>query len=207
MNCETTIDPKIIQITNQYQQVAGGFCRFFEALSPRTSLLSNLWRSSDFLNGKYSGTGDCKQMNRSRVIQSFAGVAETYLTQLADQRNADMLHPTTASDCTYHGRKGCVLDDLRPPLCLSHVSDQAELKERFNIYGDRLPNWIRETLEQVMLGGTDKKDVEAKVYQIDQLTAYISTFPILSEAEQLEDRLQKYADFLKKRRATHSSVV
>lgn len=179
-------ETELVRIASQYTTIAGSFRQMFDALSPRTGILNNEWRSQ----GSFKNVGSCKSMSRTVAISSYEGAARDYLIFLADQKNQQTSGVNTLTDCAYHREKGgCVLQDLMNPFCLEHITYPRELEDRFNIYGYRLMAWIRQTLKQVMAGEADEDFISQKVYQINYLTSYIETFPMLTEEEQVRGTL------------------
>lgn len=97
--------------------------------------------------------------------------------------------------CPYHrSNKGCNLDDLKSPFCLSYIENGNEIYERFGINlreGD-----IRDILTIILLAGTNPYDIKAvgrpeinrefiknTLIGIDALITTIESFPILHSEE------------------------
>lgn len=178
------------RIVYQYRTLVGGYNRLFRELSLRTN--GELWRKDD----KFKGVGSCIYADRSYSETYIEGQARARIIELRGERNKDK-GGKSKIDCPYHrpGR-GCILDDLKSPLCIEHVDNPGELRERFGIDGYSLKRRIHDSLERVLWGAAATEErgehvnpesndgfVVKESEEIERIISHVKTFPVLHQDE------------------------
>ncbi len=166
-----------------YRCIAGAFDRMWQATNLRTKSAS--WRRD--------GVGSCHYVyddSFGLVILNYPKLIRARLEELADQRSWEVPGQSNIT-CPFHRRnKGCILGDLKSPLCLDFFDDgqEEEIKENFGI---TIPP-SKDILEIAGLAGTliymgikldpafIRSVIRGTLKEVRQVTAYIETFPILS---------------------------
>lgn len=126
--------------------------------------------------------GTCREMNKTTAEWGLEGSVKDELIVLREERNETTSGKSTC--CPYHRPgKGCVLADLKSPVCLAHIENPQELRERLNLPADKLTfeiNWI---LKQILHGVADGEFISAALYSIEGVTEHVKTFPVLHPEE------------------------
>lgn len=167
---ETQIRPDIARIIGRYRRVAGAFDNLWQAISVRSN--QNAWRLES------RGIGSCSGDSGLSIF----GPARPDIFELRKRRNQETEGIRLAKACQFHrvGR-GCVLGDLKSPLCLDYVDSLHgdEIQSRFKIGILKM----EPTLLLILSGNTSDDLVQAAVEKIQNRIDYIETFPILHPEE------------------------
>ncbi|MDO8576920.1 MAG: hypothetical protein Q7R82_01115 [Candidatus Daviesbacteria bacterium] len=168
---EARIRPEIAGIIKSYRRVAGEFDKLWKAISVRSD--QNFWRLPE-RQGIGSCTGDSGL--------SISGPARPDLFELRKRRNREAEGIRLAKACEFHrAGKGCVLGDLKSPLCLEYVDKyhETEMQNRFDISMLKM----EPTLLRILSGNAHDDLVQAAVENIQNRIKYIEVFPILHPEE------------------------
>lgn len=162
-------------IVAQYRSVVGELDGIFKAASPRTE---REWWPSD-------GVGSCaliKDKKHSEV--GLTGLAKSRIIELRDARNLEVGGTSTQCACPYHrAGSGCVLGDLKSPVCIVFVENRAELTGRFGIHIDNVTSRIKAVLNQILSGETahNPAPVSTFIDEVKGITDRIEQEPILHD--------------------------
>lgn len=109
------VDPKVLQITDQYRLVGGRLEEMFQAARTRTN--GESWRRD--------GVGSCKLIDDYEASEGgLKGAAKEYIIALRDVRNQQAPGRAEQTDCPYHRTgMGCVLRELKAPICIQHFDN------------------------------------------------------------------------------------
>lgn len=167
------IDPANVPTIERYRKVAGAINRMFKALSIRTN--GEGWR--------IDGRGACGEVDRDLIESQIEGPAREDFIKLREERNAQIPGESKCG-CPYHREGiGCILGDLKGPICLAHIDNPQELQERFGIDADQTTFGIDLVTKRIIAGKEDDLFVEAAVHAVDSMIEHIEGFPILHPEE------------------------
>lgn len=147
---------RVKQIVGQYRQVVGAMEIMFQAAKPRTN--NQPWRRD--------GVGSCHKVEKGLAETGLAGEAADELIRLRDELNTEYGGASTVTPCPYHRKGvGCVLGDLKSPICITWPDNHSEWRKRFGV--DLLAvSDDAGTLLRLVLGGRTLNDTAA----IDRFT-------------------------------------
>lgn len=168
---ETQIRPEIAVIIGQYRMVAGEFDKLWKIISVRSD--QNSWRLPE-----RQGIGSCS----GDYGLSIFGPARPDLFELRKRRNRETGGIRLAKACEFHRTgRGCILGDLKSPLCLDYVDSrhEVEMQNRFKIGILKM----EPTLLLILSGNANDDLVQAAVEKIQNRIGYIETFPVLHPEE------------------------
>lgn len=96
--------------------------------------------------------GSCKYTNQEASEGGIYGPVRELLIQLREKRKEENPGYSNLSPCPYHRENsGCVLGNLKSPLCIGHIEHPGELKKRFGIDGHELEHNIRWILDNILI--------------------------------------------------------
>ena len=157
----------------QYRGVNKSLNQMFREMDIRSNTSS--WR----LRG-YENVGSCKGITKKHSQEGLEGIARGFLILLREERDATVPGSSKLTPCPYHRENhGCVLSELKSPLCISHIDNPAELKRRLNIDGDQLTEDIRWVLRNILTGNADDDFMQDAHQAVTLMTSHIRRFPIL----------------------------
>lgn len=170
----------------QYRTVVGKLDEMFFEMDLRSEVM--LWRAD--------GVGSCRAVDKPFSESYLEGKAKKRLIKLRDEKIKRVDLGYTPSFCPYHSlEKGCVLGNLKSPLCIAHVDYPSELQRRFGINGINLADDILLVLGVILRQDTKmiykefgqdlnmNEFVELAVDSIKQMTNHIKRSPILDDSE------------------------
>lgn len=167
---EAKIRPEIAEIIGQYRKVAGEFDNLWRAISVRSN--KNAWRLES------RGIGSCHEDGGLSIF----GPARPDLFELRKRKNRETGGVRLAQACQFHrAGRGCVLGDLKSPLCLDYVDShhKDEIQRRFKVSMFKM----EPTLLCILSGNADGNFVQMTVEKTQNMIDYIETFPILHPEE------------------------
>lgn len=167
---EARIRPEIAGIIGQYRTVAGEFDRLWKVISIRSN--HNSWRLES------RGIGSCSGDTGLSIL----GPARPDLFELRKRRNRETDGIRLAKACGFHrAGRGCILGDLKSPLCLDYVDDRHgdEMQRKFKVGMFKM----EPTLMHILYGNADDEFVRMTVEKTQSMIDYIETFPILHPEE------------------------
>lgn len=171
----------ILAITGQYLEASAAAQQMFDALGPR---VRQLWQMS----GPYENVGSCRYLDKPSSEGWLSGIAKNHLIELREARNVQVPGESQLTDCPYHRTEGgCVLAELKSPLCMSHVDMPSEIERLTGVQGTGVSIGIRKTLEEILTAASvgdvavNAPRVEAFIRHISGLTARISSAPIIEK--------------------------
>lgn len=163
---EKGIRPEIANIIGQYRAVAGEFDRLWKIISVRSN--KNAWRLES------RGIGSCSGDSGLSIF----GPARPDIFELRKIRNRETGGISLSEACQFHrAGRGCVLGDLKSPLCLDYVDSRhgEEMQKRFKVGMFKM----EPTLLYILSGNADNQFVRMTVENTQNMISYIETFPIL----------------------------
>lgn len=169
------LNPKVEQMIDQYRRVVGAVNNVFLELSARTEW--EKWRMD--------GVGSCG-ISREVSETGLVGVAKTDLIELREKRNSEAggEHVESRLSCDYHRKEcGCVLGDLKAPICLTYVENWDELEDLgLNKPIEKLlKNAARATF--IVLAGEESGNLDSLVddvvFEALEVTAQVQLLPII----------------------------
>ena len=125
---DANLDPKIVQIVNQYRQIAAAYGELFGEIYKRT----------EYEEWRMDGIGSCR-IPTHNSLAGIDGIAKDAIIQLREQVSESDTSERVelaegAAMCRYHrAGKGCVLTDLKSPMCISHIESRDEVAGKFGI--------------------------------------------------------------------------
>ena len=167
---ETQIRPENAEIIKQYREVARAFDKLWKAISVRSN--QNSWRLES------RGIGSC---NGDSGISIF-GPAKPDLFELRKRRNLETGGILLAKAWEFHrAGRGCVLGDLKSPLCLDYVDSLHgdEMQRRFKVGIFKM----EPTLLRILSVNVSDDFVQMTVEKTQNMIDYIETFPVLHPEE------------------------
>lgn len=187
------VEQKLETVKDQYTQVVGALDHMFKQMSLRTT--EELWRQP----GDNFGIGSCRP---SAPETTFFGPARELLISLSEQKLRENPRPKTNSPCRFHSTTGCILGELKSPVCITWIENPQELRDRFNLDPKDLKEFISETNRRILLGSKPTKEgypyyyqevplrpeeniefVQQALEKIAEITEDIKKFPILHPEE------------------------
>ncbi len=170
------------KIVRQYTAVVGALDNLFLEMDLRSDM--GLWR--------INGVGTCRNLNEEGARQGLGGPAKDTLILLRTRRAKDNPGLSRLTACPYHREGcGCILKELKSPLCIAAVENKDEVWNRFKIKGQDLEDDIEWMLEGVLYQGvppgtkhfnpnmpTSEFVLEA-LDAICQMTKYVKAFPVI----------------------------
>jgi len=180
-------------IVNQYQQIVGALDTMFKEMDLRSDDAAWRWQIS-------AGVGSCRYISKSPSESGLVGPAKASIIKLREQRAQDFPGSSSVSSCPYHRENhGCVLGDLKSPLCIAHidsydetgVSNVDELNYRFRIKSASLRTDIDWMLRSILVAEDpfthqrldtpeENNDFVSKAHEaIRSMTQHVKRFPIL----------------------------
>ena len=180
------LDPKVEQIIGQYRRVAGALDVMFGEMSKRTQ----------FEEWRFNGFGSCGIPKYGAELK-IHGIAKDDLIALREERNSQDRQEVIEGlsvICPYHRKDfGCVLGDLKGPVCISFIENKDEVEATFGIDPMVLSRSIKRTLARILASHISDKTqvdpqaneqfVEEEVAGIEKLTEYIRSFPVIEAAK------------------------
>lgn len=174
-------------IISQYTTIVGALDQMFTEIDLRSN--GSLWRWED---SPYAGSGSCKYISKEPSESGFVGSTRSIFINLREDKSKEYPGSSSVSSCPYHRENhGCILENLKSPLCISHIDNPGELRSRFGIDGYKLTQDISWILRSI-LESTDpntKHILESPLQNnefineahlaITQMTKHIQRFPIL----------------------------
>ncbi len=171
-------------IVSQYTTVVGALDQMFQEMDLRSN--GSLWR---WKNSPFEGVGSCKYISKSPSESGLVGPARNTLIELRQQRVKDFPGSSSVSSCPYHRENhGCVLGNLKSPLCISHIdgydpmAGYDELRDRFGIKSNHLTSdisWILRSILESNDPTQNSQFISEACNGISQMTQHIKRFPIL----------------------------
>ncbi len=115
-----------------------------------TSLLEELFKLAPDECWTFDGVGCCASATKTLVEKGLQGPAYETLMRLRGQRSESYGHlPRDIEEaCPYHTEQGCVLGELKSPLCISHYC-------RGKIEGVFDSDYVYDTLKRILEGNLD----------------------------------------------------
>ena len=179
------LNPKVEQIMGQYRRVVGALDVMFREISART--MFEEWR--------FNGFGSCGVPKYGAELK-IHGIAKDDLIALREERNSLDHQETIETDgviCPYHRKDfGCVLGDLKGPVCISFIENKNEVEAWFGIDQIVLSRSIQRALARILVSHisdesqvdprSNEQFVEEEIAGIERLTEYIRSFPVIEEA-------------------------
>lgn len=176
---------RVSNIIYQYKKVVGALNGLFNHMDLRSEVQS--WR--------FDGVGSCRNCGRCMSEFGITGPAKLDLISLRDEVNFQVKGSNTLSQCPYYRDSiGCILGDLKSPLCIAHVDNPGNLK-RFRIDGYRLTFDIQWTLDIILRQDMSKAEQELGVRvapdgfteialdAVSQMVNWVKTYPELKMEE------------------------
>lgn len=174
-------------IVSQYTTIVGALDQMFKEIDLRSN--GSFWRWND---SPYAGVGGCKHINKSPSESGLVGSARNILIKLREQKEKEFPGSSSLSPCPYHRENhGCILEELKSPLCIEYVDNPEEIKKRFGIDGSQLTHNIGWMLRYIL----ESKDphthmkLESPIQNNDfvhdaheaitTMTQHIKRFPVL----------------------------
>lgn len=167
---EAKIRPEIAEIIRLYRAVAAPLDELWKVISVRSN--KNAWRLES------QGIGSCHEAGDLSIF----GPARPDLIELRKRRNRETGGIRLAKACQFHRTgRGCVLSDLKSPLCLDYVDShhKDEIQRRFKVSMFKM----EPTLLRILSGNADGNFVQMTVEKTQNMIDYIETFPILHPEE------------------------
>lgn len=174
-------------IVSQYTTIVGALDQMFTEIDLRSK--GSLWRWED---SAYAGSGSCKYISKEPSESGFVGPTRRLFINLREDKAKEFPGSSSLSSCPYHRENhGCILGELKSPLCISHIDSPGELRPRFGIDGYKLTqdiSWIlRSVLEStdphtkhVLESPLQNNDFVAEACAaIEQMTRHVKRFPVL----------------------------
>lgn len=168
----------------QYREVVGALDVMFREMGRRSE--ADLWR--------VDGVGSCKQVGRFSSEDGFHPNIREIMIRLREERSLETLGENTLAACPYfRDTRGCVLGDLKAPVCIAHVDYSAELRKRFRIDGYQLKKDIEWMLKVIQ--GQDPHSPQSEelssvaLSATNQMTDHVRSYPILGENDRRLARL------------------
>lgn len=178
-----TLNPvgsKVGQIIDQSQRVVHVWNEMFAEISSRT--VGEDW--------KKDGIGSCGYHDYSSPIDY--GISKERMVELMEERNRTNSLPRVErvnNTCPYHRADfGCVLGDLKPPICVGHIENPREVKEKFGIdHYDHVMEVFKvlrrihftKTTNEAEVNPEENEDfVRKTIEKIHATTEYIKTIPV-----------------------------
>lgn len=177
-------------IVAQYRSIVGSLNLLFTEMGQRSEI--ELWR--------LDGVGSCRDMNRETAEGELAGPVGDLLVELRDRRDSEVPgQPDELTQCPYHRvRCGCILGDLKSPICISHVDYPSSLEKHLQIKGYVLARDICGVLQVVLYQNQALLEdlfpaVEITLEElpflfmnsVGEMTKYVMTKPILRQEERV----------------------
>lgn len=177
---ERAVDTK--KITEQYRGVVGLLDAMFREIGLRSE--AELWR--------FDGVGNCSYVTKVSSEIGLESPARRRLIRLRQKRNKDIGGKSTIAKCPYHrAGMGCVLGDLKAPICIAHVDYPGTLQRKFKVDGYQLKQDIDWILECIL--GQEVSDNESELFDcmnvgefnelaqeaIRKMSGHIKLFPLL----------------------------
>lgn len=175
-------NPKVDLIIGQYRHVVGALDVMFREMSKKT--LWEIW--------KQDGVGSCaipREVSESGIV----GLARGALIALRDERNGQNGLQTVEgrSVCPYHrANHGCVLGDLKSPICIAYIENKDEFLEKFGLDAAAFYKEVRSILDRILFAGVDDRRlvcpelndelVDQFVGRIEDEIERIKTYPIVT---------------------------
>lgn len=139
-----SVPPKVIEIAQQYQTAVGILNNMFDIARVRTT--GELWR--------LDGVGSCVQIHNKEDSEiELIGPAKKYIVALRETRNQEAGGHSILTGCPYHREGiGCVLGNLKSPVCIQHFENWGEWRARFGINAWILKEEIDDVLNLILTG-------------------------------------------------------
>jgi len=173
-------DPKVEQIISQYRQVVGALDRMFVEMSKRTEW--EKWR--------FDGFGSCGILQSTSEV-GLGGIARNELIRLREEVNAatGLSRVDGKLTCPYHrANHGCVLGDLKSPLCIAWIENRDEVSEKFSVDFYQFKQFVygalgkilftKETDESLINPGDNEDFVAETLVKIESLTDRVLGAPV-----------------------------
>lgn len=171
--------PKEKQMIDQYTRVVGKLHEMFMEMTKRTEW--EVWR--------FDGVGSCGLPKELSEI-GLSGIARERIIALREDRNREnnMERVQGKQACPYHRKDfGCVLGDLKSPVCISYMENKEEVWEKFGIDAAVFYKEVRSILDEILFAGVDNENsvrpelndepVDQFVGRIGDEIERIKTFP------------------------------
>lgn len=175
---ERLANPEVEQIIDQSQRVVRAWNNMFAEISSRT--VGEEW--------KRDGIGSCGYHDYSSPADY--GIAKERIVELMEERNRTNSLPRVEGRyaCPYHRANfGCVLGDLKPPICVGHIENAGEVKGKFDIVRLDHVYEVFKVLRRIHFSKTNNEKevapeknedfVREVIGNIHAKTQYIKTFP------------------------------
>lgn len=163
---------------SQYTKVVGALDQMFTEMDLRSN--GSLWRWKD---SPYEGVGSCKYISKSPSESGLVGPARQTLLNLRVQRAKEFPGSSSVSSCPYHREnQGCILGELKSPICISHVDHPGELRRRFGIDGYQLTtdiSWILRSILESQDPTQNNQFVDDAHQAVIQMTQHVKRFPVI----------------------------
>lgn len=130
--------------------------------------------------------GACKDVDKLYSETGLVGEAKEEIVLLREQRNQEQGGTSTIPPCPYHrAGYGCVLEDLKSPLCIAHFDADWEWKRNFGVDAQALKSEIETTLKLILEGETLESHtlVERFTQKVTSITNQIVKHPILDGSQ------------------------
>lgn len=168
----------------QYREVVGTLDVMFREMGLRSEV--ELWR--------VDGVGTCRQVGQFSSEGGFCPDVREGVIRLREERNLQTAGENTLAACPYfRDNQGCVLGDLKAPVCIAHVDYPEELRRRFGIDGYQLKKDIEWMLNVIQSQDLDSLKSEGFCHlalsAIGQMTNHVRHYPILGENDRRFPRL------------------
>lgn len=170
--------------TRQYREVVGALDVMFREMGLRSEV--ELWR--------VDGVGTCKQVGQFSSEDGLYPDIRVDMVRLREKRNLETAGENTLAACPYYrDNQGCVLGDLKAPICIAHVDYPDELRRRFGIDGYQLKKDIEWVL--AVIQRQDPYSLQSEGFchltlsAIGQMTDHVRNYPVLDENDRRLPRL------------------
>lgn len=178
-----SVSSEVEVIVSQYRDVVGALDQMFGEMDLRSSVMA--WRTD--------GYGSCLGVKKALSEQGLIGVAKERLIELREEKSR--LNPKKEKSecrCPYHRvDSGCILGDLKSPLCIGFVDFPGELPKRFGINAWRLRGDIEMILKAILTQDPDgncsfeEEMIPADEFvvlskeAISKMTKHVQKFPLI----------------------------
>ena len=142
-------DPKVEQIVSQYKRVVGAWDEMFAEISKRTQ-----WEG-----WKQDGIGSCGILKETSET-GLRGLARDDLIAMRNEVNAQNDLPRVEGKLScplLRAYLGCVLGELKAPICITHIENIDEVQDMFGINHYEFKLEVYRTLRRI-LGGDEDPD-------------------------------------------------
>lgn len=173
-------------VVSQYRRVVGALDIMFKEMDLRSEVM--FWR--------WDGVGTCRGVDLAFSEKGMVGIAKKELIELRNNKSREYPKTEPVCSCPYHRKEiGCVLGDLKGPICIGHIDFPKESEARFGIDGSKLSGDIKWILQTILNQGQDRKCrledgtisteefVGLSVGAVEQMTKHVERFPILSHED------------------------